>query len=180
MRTSRQWIEQRLAELERAPAPLAPLRRDKAQPRLAACDQLTFEIVLSGDELRALQAMCLEDELSPKQALSNIVRARLLGQPQFGRGDRARLRACVELLRAIEQHVGRAARPAAAAGRTSIGRDVLLQELLELGGYLRQVGRGIGEAMMGNLSFWRGVPADDDGAARPTGVTSASEDRGVA
>lgn len=169
MRTSREWIEQTLGELDRSTAPLAPSPRAAAPSRLAATDQLTFEVMLSEEELRALQAICLEDELSPKQALSQILRARLLGQPQFGRGDRARLRACVELLRAIEQHVGRAARPAASPERTELGRDVLRQELLELGGYLRQVGRGIGEAMLGNLSYWRGQAAGGDHSESPRG-----------
>lgn len=167
MRTSREWIEQTLVELDRSPTPLAPLPRAAAPSRLAATDRLTFEVTLSEEELRALQSICQEDELSPKQALSQIVRARLLGQPQFGRGDRARLRACVELLRAIEQHVGRAARPAASPERTQLGRDVLRQELLELGGYLRQVGRGIGEAMLGNLSYWRGDATDGDRGESP-------------
>jgi hypothetical protein len=162
MRTSREWIEQTLGELERSPAPVATPRRESARPRQAAADQLTFELTLSEEELRALQAICDEDELSPKQALDQIVRARLLGQPQFARADRARLRACLELLRALEQHVGRAARPASAAQRTGLGREVLVQELLELGGYLRQVGRGIGEAMLGNLRYWQGDAATDE------------------
>lgn len=167
MRTSREWIDQTLGEFERPPAPLARPLREPARPRFAAGDQLTFEITLSEDELRALEAICLEDELSPRQALLHIVRARLLGQPQFGRGDRARLRACLELLRALEQHVGRAGRAAASPGRTPPGRDILLQELLELGGYLRRVGRGIGEAMLGNLRYWRGEAAGSEAGERP-------------
>lgn len=162
MRTSREWIEQTLGELDRSPAPTPAPPRESARARLAAADQLTFEVTLSQDEVRALQAICLEDELSPKQAIGHIVRARLLNQPQFGRGDRARLRACLELLRALEQHVGRAARPAASPERTALGRDVLLQEMLELGGYLRQVGRAIGEAMLGNLRYWRADTSGED------------------
>lgn len=160
MRTSRDWIERTIDELAAPPAPADLQRVGEGRARQAAADRCTFEITLSDAELDALDEMCRLDELSPKQALSHIVRARLLGQPQFGRGDRARLRACLELLRAIEQHIGRAARPAAALDRTALGREVLIQELLELGAYVRRVGRALGDAMQGNLHYWRGERTD--------------------
>jgi len=111
MRTSREWIERTVAGLDPAEAStIAPeARHVSVRPGPQDSRALIFEITLSDEEVAALDAICLEDELTPKQALSHIVRARLLQRPQFGRGDRARLRACVELLRAMEQHVGRAA-----------------------------------------------------------------------
>jgi hypothetical protein len=119
---------------------------------------VTLDLLLSGEEMQALDEICREDELSPNQALVHIIRARLLRRPQFGRGDRARLRACLELLRALEQHVGRAARPAKAPGQTATVVSTRTQELLELGAYLGRVGRAIGESMMGNLRYWQADP----------------------
>jgi hypothetical protein len=159
MRTSREWIERTVAELDaEGPAAVAPkVRHVSVRPGPREARALTFEITLSEEEVEALDAICLADELSPKQALAHIVRARLLQRPQFGRADRARLRACVELLRAMEQHVGRAARPVSAMKPTLAGVEQCAGELLELGGYLRRIGRAIGDSMLGNLEFWRGV-----------------------
>ena len=158
MRTSREWIETTVAGLEPAdPSTIAPeVCRLNVRPAPRDGRVRTFEITLSEEEVAALDAICLEDELTPKQALSHIVRARLLIRPQFGRGDRARLRACVELLRAMEQHVGRAARPVSRMKPTLIGAENCAGELLELGAYLRRIGRAIGASMLGNLDFWRG------------------------
>lgn len=160
MRTSREWIERTVAELDlTGPAAIeAEGRHLSVRTRPRDFRSLTFEITLSAEEVEALDAICREDELTPKQALGHIVRARLLSRPQFGRGDRARLRACVELLRAMEQHVGRAARPVSAMRPTVAGVEICAGELLELGGYLRRIGRAIGESMLGNLDFWRGEP----------------------
>jgi hypothetical protein len=158
MRTSREWIERTVADLDRTgPSAIkAEVRHLSVRPGPRGARALTLEITLSEEEVRALDAICLEDELTPKQALANIVRARLLDRPQFGRGDRARLRACVELLRAMEQHVGRAARPVSVMKPTLVGVEHCAGELVELGAYLRRIGRAIGESMLGNLDFWRG------------------------
>lgn len=158
MRTSREWIERTVAGLDPVEvSTIAPEARCvSVRPGPRDSRALTFEITLSEDELAALDAICLEDELTPKQALSHIVHARLLHRPQFGRGDRARLRACVELLRAMEQHVGRAARPVSAMKPTLAGVETCVGELVELGAYLRRIGRAIGDSMLGNLEFWRG------------------------
>ena len=158
MRTSREWIERTVAELDPAgPAAIeAEVRHLSVQPKSRDFRSLTFEITLSEEEVEALDEICREDELTPKQALGHIVRGRLLQRPQFGRADRARLRACVELLRAVEQHVGRAARPISALNPTVAGVENCAGELLELGVYLRRIGRAIGESMQGNLDFWRG------------------------
>jgi hypothetical protein len=157
MRTSREWIERAVADLDVPEAAKADLRVQGAES--AASGATTYELTLSPEEAQALDAICREDELSPRQALEHIVRARLLGRPQFGRADRVRLRACLELLRALEQHVGRAARPIWARGQTPAVIGARTQELLDLGAYLRRVGRAIGEAMSGNLDYWRGGAA---------------------
>jgi hypothetical protein len=169
MRTSREWIENAVADLDVFEAAKPGLRVQGPEPAPSA--STTYELTLSREETEALDAICREDELSPPQALEQIVRARLLARPQFGRADRVRLRACLELLRALEQHVGRAARPLWARGQTAAVIGARTQELLELGAYLRRVGRAIGEAMSGNLDYWRPEAADreqrgDDAAAK--------------
>jgi hypothetical protein len=173
MRTSRTWIEQTVRELEALssdPAAPADANERRRASRAAASDLLSFEVTLSPEELEALAAICDADELSPKQALSQIVRARLMGEPQFSRPDRTRLRACLDLLRALEQHIGRAARPAATLKRTPLGREVLVEELVELGAYLHAVGNAIGEAMRGNLEYWQG----ETPAAQPAPQSNGS------
>jgi len=170
MRTSRDWIDKAVAELD-VPAVLASSDSEAAlTPRSTGRGALRIELSLAPDEVDALDEICRSDELSPTQALTQIVRARLLGRPQFGRADRARLRSCLALLRALEQHVGRAARSAAALRQPVDIMDARSQELLDLAIYLRRVGRAIGEAMLGNLQFWRdGSPTTTIGAeaARP-------------
>jgi hypothetical protein len=156
MRTSREWIEKTVAELDDPVALEVP--RAARTARATRDEPAKFELTLTPQELAALDEVCLADDLSPRQALIQIVRARLLDQPQFGRADRARLRACLELLRALEQHVGRAARPAAALRPSVAVANASLRELIELGVYLRRVGRAIGESMLGNLQYWRGEP----------------------
>jgi hypothetical protein len=160
MRTSREWIDRTATELDSAAGwsaePAAGCQHAEADSGVPG--RLILDLVLSPEEMQALDEICREDELSPKQALTHIIRARLLGRPQFGRSDRARLRACLDLLRALEQHVGRAARPATARGQTATVVSAQTKELLELGAYLRRVGRAIGESMMGNLQFWRAHP----------------------
>jgi hypothetical protein len=151
MRTSREWIDQTIAGLDE-PATLA----DAPAASATTPARLTLELELSAEERRVLDEICAQDELSPVQALTQILRSRLLGRPQFGRADRARLRSCLELLRALEQHVGRAARPAKGRGQTAEVISARTNELLELGDYLRRVGRAIGEAMAGNLQYWQG------------------------
>lgn len=176
MRTSREWIEKTLAGLDE-PVPPAVANgpgRPKAS-RQAAADRMTFELTLSEAELEALDVICREGDFSPKQALQHIVRARLLKRPQFGRADRVRLRACLEVLRALEQLIGRAARPAASPERSALGREVLIRELLGLGLYLRQVGQAIGGAMTGNLEYWSADPAAEVGEEAPFDAAGAPE-----
>lgn len=160
MRTSREWIDRTVAELDH-PVVSASADASLAKASPSSAEQLKFEITLTPKEVEALDEICRADELSPKQALIHIVRARLLGQPQFGRSDRARLRACLELLRALEQHVGRAARPATALRPSATVIGARTKELLELGAYLHRIGRAIGEAMLGNLQYWRGEPGGE-------------------
>lgn len=180
MRTSREWIEKTATALD-APqsGPTPPATPKTPRPRPSRRGELTVEITLTAEEAEALDAICREDELSPAQALGHIVSARLLAKPQFARGDRARLRACLELLRALEQHVGRAARPAGALRQTGFAAQARVEELLELGGYLRRVGRGIGEAMLGNLAYWRGEARERQALPQPESegiVAEAGED----
>jgi hypothetical protein len=187
MRTSREWIDATMAELEGS-AIWSAERETGCQPAEAHPDapgRLTLDLILSPEELQTLDGICREDELTPKQALTHIIRARLLGRPQFGRSDRARLRACLDLLRALEQHVGRAARPAKGRGQTATVVSARTAELLDLGAYLRRVGRAIGESMTGNLRYWQAdpvapagafdeAPRDETVAAGPTPRTDSS------
>jgi hypothetical protein len=168
MRTSREWIDKTVAELDDAPAQARSAAAPAAGP--ARREPARFELTLTPQEAEALDAICRHDELSPSQALVHIVRARLLDQPQFGRTDRARLRSCLELLRALEQHVGRAARPAGALRQTAVVMNTRSKELVELGVHLRRIGRAIGESMLGNLQYWRGelsAAPDAPGSADP-------------
>jgi hypothetical protein len=156
MRTSREWIERTVDELD-DPTALAVVDGDVApRPSSTGGGGLKIELTLSPEEADALDDICRADDLSPVRALTHIVRARLLGRPQFGRADRARLRSCLALLRALEQHVGRAARPATALRQTVAAVNMRTNELLDLGVYVRRVGRAIGESMLGNLQYWRG------------------------
>jgi hypothetical protein len=168
MRTSREWIDRTVAELDSSegwssPAPAEGGDKGKSYPP----HQLTLELTLSPEERQALDEICRADELSPKQALTHIVRARLLARPQFGRSDRGRLRACLELLRALEQQIGRAVRPAKARGQTEAPASTLTRELLDLSSHLRRVCRAIGESMTGNLQYWQADPSSPLGAADP-------------
>ena len=79
MRTSREWIDRTLAELDgpqgrSSPVPAEGADKAKSYPS----SQLTLELTLSPEEMEALYEICRGDELSPKQALIHIVRARLL------------------------------------------------------------------------------------------------------
>jgi hypothetical protein len=178
MRTSRDWIDATMAELDRSAIWSAEAEADcqLAEAHSGAQGRLTLDLVLSPEEMQALDGICREDELTPKQALTHIIRARLLGRPQFGRSDRARLRACLDLLRALEQHVGRAARPAKGRGQTAAVVSTRTTELLDLGAYLRRVGRAIGESMMGNLRYWQTDSTSPAGAAddAPRGEADAA------
>ena len=168
MRTSREWIDRTVAELDGSAGWSSPVDAECAdEAKSCPPHQLTLELTLSPEETRALYEICGADELSPKQALVHIVRARLLARPQFGRSDRARLRACLELLRALEQQIGRAARPARARGQAEIPVGALTRELLDLAAHLRRVCRAIGEAMTGNLQYWQAEPTAPVGAAEP-------------
>jgi hypothetical protein len=166
MRTSREWIDRTVAELDSSAgwsstAPAEGADKAKTYPP----EQLTLELTLSPQERQALHEICRDDELSPKQALTHIVRARLLARPQFGRSDRGRLRACLELLRALEQQIGRATRPVKASGQTEAAVNALTRELHDLAAHLRRVCRAIGESMTGNLQFWQADPASPVTAA---------------
>jgi hypothetical protein len=187
MRTSREWIDGTMAELDgsaiRSVESEAGCR--PAEAHSGAPGRLTLDLILSPEERQALDDICREDEFTPKQALTHIIRARLLARPQFGRSDRARLRACLDLLRALEQHVGRAARPAKGRGQTATIVSTRTAELLDLGAYLRRVGRAIGESMMGNLRYWQAdtaasacaaddAPRGEAGAAGPAPRTDNS------
>jgi len=138
MRTSREWVEEAVADLD-VPAVAQPdLRVEGAKP--AAPGANTYELTLSREEAEALEAICGEDELSPRHALEHVVRARLLARPLWARGQDSSV----------------------TGART--------QELLDLGAYLRRVGRAIGEAMSGNLDHWRAdaaPSASDDDAPAP-------------
>ena len=52
-----------------------------------------------------------------------------------------------------------------ARGQTATVVSTRTQELLELGAYLRRVGRAIGESMMGNLRYWQAPPTFPVGVA---------------
>jgi hypothetical protein len=181
MRTSRKWIDEAVAELDDAALLVAADVAAELTPRSTSRGPLRIEFTLTPDEVEALDEICRGDDLSPAQALTQIVRARLLGRPQFGRADRARLRSCLALLRALEQHVGRAARSASALRQTTDIVDARSEELLDLAVYLRRVGRAIGEAMLGNLQYWRdGAPlttiaAEAGRTGSPEPVTPALE-----
>lgn len=157
MRTSREWIDRTVAELDSCPDWSSPLPAQSSKAKPYPPHQLTLNLTLSPEERRTLFEICLADELSPQQALTHIIRARLLARPQFGRSDRGRLRACLELLRALDQQIGRAVRPAADAALT--------QELFELAAHLRRVCRAIGESMTGNLQYWQANPTPPVGVA---------------
>ncbi len=156
MRTSRSWIDRTVAELDSPPGRSSPVPAERANKAEShPSHELTLELTLSPEEAQALYEICGADELSPKQALLHIVRARLLARPQFGRSDRGRLRACLQLLRALEQQIGRAARPARARGQTDAAVSGPTRELLDLAAHLRRVCRAIGESMTGNLQYWQ-------------------------
>jgi hypothetical protein len=175
MRTSREWIDRTVAELDGSTGWSSAVPAEGMDKAKSCPPQLTLELTLSPEETQALYEICGADELSPKQALIHIVRARLLARPQFGRSDRGRLRACVELLRALEQQIGRAARPARARGQTEAADSALTRELIDLAVHLRRVCRAIGESMTGNLQYWQAdrtspVDAADHAPCHGTGA----------
>jgi hypothetical protein len=180
MRTSREWIEQTVAELDGGTAVETPVAVGAAALQSVPYPppHLSVHLTLSADEQDALHAICRDGDVSPQQAVTHIVRARLLARPQFERFDRSRLRICLGLLRAVEQHIGRAARPAKARGQTEEIVGARSDELLDLAVYVRRVCRAIGEAMLGNLQYWQagaGPSAAGSADLRPASAVADAE-----
>jgi hypothetical protein len=116
----------------------------------------TFSVSLTAEEVAALRRIAAQDELSEQQALLHLTRSRLLGRPQFSRPDRARRRSSLALLRALDRHLGRAARPLGARDAPPDIAAARVDEIQALGVHVRRVCDAIGQSLLGNLRYWQG------------------------
>jgi AcrR family transcriptional regulator len=134
VRRSRPWIDSELA--------------------LLAIGQVTFgdgvvqgrscvQINLSPAQMDALDQVAAGAGLDRESVLSRLVGAALAGPEPVDRSDRRRLRRCVELLRALEVHVARVTRSLTLRQLPPELIAERLDEMLELGQFLRRVGTAL-------------------------------------
>jgi hypothetical protein len=116
-------------------------------------------------EVAALETLCLEADLTPKQWIRALVRNRLFHQPEFCRVDRNRLRDAIEYLRALERHADRAGRSVSLRTLPPLLANARLAELTEIGRQVQRLRNALSEAIRGNLDYWR--PSPSNGAMKP-------------
>lgn len=131
MLQSRLWIETASGALARGDAALG----DDAVPP-DRCVQVT----LSAHQVGLLERLAATTGLEEEVVLSRLIGAALASPDRFDRFDRQRLRRCIDLLRAIEVHVARAARSMTVRRLSPELTARRVDELLDLGRYLRRVG----------------------------------------
>jgi hypothetical protein len=103
--------------------------------RAGSCAQVT----LSPEQLAVLDRHAAATGLDREVVLSRLISAALAGPEGLDRFDRHRLRRCSDLLRAIEVHVARAARSITLRQLPPDVTACRVEELLELGRYVRRV-----------------------------------------
>lgn|GEM_PF-6931483 len=131
MRQSRHWIEtasDEMTGLEVEPPAAAPLATCNAQ------------VALSVQQYERVAQLAAATGLEETVVLSRLVDAALAGPDRLQWADRHRLRRCIELLRAIELHVARAARSMTVRRLPPELTAHRVDDLLDLGRYLRRVG----------------------------------------
>lgn len=97
-------------------------------------------VTLSAHQVDRLDHLAAATGLEANAVLSRLIDAALASPDRFDQFDRQRLRRCIDILRAIEVHVGRAARSVTLRRLPPELTARRLDELLDLGGYLRRVG----------------------------------------
>ena len=97
-------------------------------------------VTLSAHQVDRLDRLAAASGLEAQVVLSRLIDAALASPDRFDRFDRQRLRRCIDILRAIEVHVARAARSVALRRLSPELTARRIDELLDLGRYLRRVG----------------------------------------
>jgi hypothetical protein len=104
--------------------------------RARSCVQIT----LSPCQIEILNRLGSAHGLDQQVVLSRLIDAAIAGPEGFDRIDRHRLRRCIALLRALEVHVARTARSMTLRQLSPDLTGRRIDELLDLGRYLRRVG----------------------------------------
>jgi hypothetical protein len=158
---SRRWIESESDAVSRSGITLGD-----GVDRPESCAQVT----LSPQQLDRLNQCAAATGLDREVVLSRLVGAALADPERFDRFDRHRLRRCIDLLRAIEVHVARAARSIALRRLPPDLTARRVEELLDLGRYLRRVG-----SVLLPLPDTSAAPADGSADIRGQGETPAQQ-----
>jgi hypothetical protein len=168
VRQSRRWIEAELDALAGGEATLGD-----GIVRAESCAQVT----LSPQEVEALKQRAAAAGLDREVVLARLISAALAGPEDIdlNRFDRHRLRRCIDLLRAIEVHIARAARSMSVRQLPPEVTGRRLDELLNLGRYLRRVGSVLSPRLRGHAAAKVG-PGDARGDRASIAHGPASSD----
>jgi hypothetical protein len=155
---------ERLGELEpaRAAGDLPGASTAEFAPR-----EVTIVLTLTAADVEALARECREIDLTPKQWIISLVRARLHGTAQFGRSDRVRIGRCLEVLRGIEEQVARAVRALRTQGLPQESAALRMADLTSFAFYVARVRDTLHDAVGANRGYWRGRPSRPDSWAAP-------------